>query len=215
MSKIILNHGQGEIIEKKSRFICDLFPIYQEKEIEEYIQSIKKEHYSARHHCYAWVFREQKRCQDDGEPSGSAGMPMLNVLEKEDFHNVLAVVTRYFGGTLLGVGGLTRAYSGAVQEAVKNITSYHLEEGYRYRIKLDYSNLGSLEHLIEKKDGLYRIQVGYDEKVDYEFMVHQSQVDMVETFLNEMLGGSKDYFKSELEKYIIDGVQVRRDPSWD
>lgn len=214
MPKIILNPAEGELVEKKSRFICNLFPIYHENEIENYLQMIKKQHYSARHHCYAWILGENKRAFDDGEPSGSAGMPILHILEKEGYQNILAIVTRYFGGTLLGVGGLTRAYSGAVSEALGNVESFDLEEGFRFRIRMEYSHLGPLEHLIERNEGLYRIQVGYGEKVDYEFMVQANQTKMVETFIQELMGGEDQFIKNELEKYIVSKGQVIRNPSW-
>ena len=119
--KIVYRAGQGEIVEKKSRFIANIFPVHSEEEALAYIEEIRKKHYDARHNCFAYVIGEKNevmRGSDDGEPSGTAGRPMLEVLLGEELHDVLAVVTRYFGGTLLGTGGLVRAYSAAVKEGL-------------------------------------------------------------------------------------------------
>ena len=117
--KIITEGGQGEIIEKKSRFICYVRPVKNEQEAQAFVDEIKKKHWDARHNCSAMVIgdnNEFARCSDDGEPSGTAGRPMLEVLINEGYHDVAVVVTRYFGGVLLGTGGLVRAYQAAVKE---------------------------------------------------------------------------------------------------
>ena len=124
---IILKNGSGEIEEKKSRFICHIFKIKSEEEAEEYITAVKKKYWDARHNCWAYSIGEKQpalRCSDDGEPSGTAGKPMLEVLTGQELHNVVAVVTRYFGGTLLGTGGLIRAYTKSTQEGIKDCLLY-------------------------------------------------------------------------------------------
>ena len=116
--KILLKGGEGEIVEKKSRFIATLFPVHSEEEAAAFIESMKKKYWDARHNCSAFVLGERAqvtRCSDDGEPSGTAGKPMLEVLLGAEVRNAAVVVTRYFGGTLLGTGGLVRAYTQAVQ----------------------------------------------------------------------------------------------------
>ena len=119
--KLAYRGGTGEIVEKKSRFIADVMPVSSEDEAQAFIADIKKKYWDARHHCFAYVIgdrHELARFSDDGEPGGTAGKPMLDVLMGEDIHNVAVVVTRYFGGTLLGTGGLVRAYSGATKEGL-------------------------------------------------------------------------------------------------
>ena len=116
--RIVYEGGEGEIIEKKSRFIATVRPIETEEEAIEFIAKMKKKYWDARHNCYAYVAgknQELQRCSDDGEPNGTAGRPMLDVLLREEIHDAVVVVTRYFGGTLLGTGGLVRAYQKATQ----------------------------------------------------------------------------------------------------
>ena len=121
----------GEIVEKKSKFIANVFRVESVREAEELIKSVKKEHYNAKHNCFAYLIYESnnivKKCSDDGEPSGTAGVPLLEILEKEQIYNVLVVVTRYFGGVLLGTGGLVRAYSDSLKKALEN-TRYVIQE---------------------------------------------------------------------------------------
>ena len=119
--KIVYEGGSGEIEEKKSRFIATVRPVESEEEVTAFLAEMKKKYWDARHNCFAYVIGEKNelvRCSDDGEPSGTAGRPMLDVLLREEIHNVAVVVTRYFGGTLLGPGGLVRAYTAATQAAV-------------------------------------------------------------------------------------------------
>ena len=119
--KTVLEGGTGEIVEKKSRFIATVRPVKNEEEALAFLEEMRKKYWDARHNCYAYSIgknREFTRCSDDGEPSGTAGRPMLDVILGEDIYNVAVVVTRYFGGVLLGTGGLVRAYSKAVQEGL-------------------------------------------------------------------------------------------------
>ena len=119
--KIVTEGGTGEVVEKKSRFIASIFPIQSEEEALTYLSQVRKKYYDARHNCFAYVVGEKnetERCSDDGEPSGTAGRPMMDVLTGQGLHNVLVVVTRYFGGTLLGTGGLVRAYARSAKDAL-------------------------------------------------------------------------------------------------
>ena len=111
--------GRSEYVEKKSRFLGRVFPVSTEEEVRACLEEVRKEHYDARHHCWCYLLTDgSKRYSDDGEPQGTAGQPMLNVFEREEVQNVLCVVTRYFGGILLGTGGLARAYSKAAKDAL-------------------------------------------------------------------------------------------------
>lgn len=149
--KTVYEGGTGEIIEKKSRFIATVIPIQTEDEALAFIEAMKKKYWDARHNCSAYVLGENheiQRCSDDGEPSKTAGRPMLDVLLLEDIHNVCVVVTRYFGGTLLGTGGLVRAYQSATKEGLSNsivITKYL---GKKLQITTDYNGIGKIQYII-------------------------------------------------------------------
>ncbi|NQP37051.1 YigZ family protein [Streptococcus suis] len=140
--KTIKEDGLVEEEIKKSRFICFMKRVTSEKEARDFINKIKKEHYKANHNCSAFILGESmeiKRSSDDGEPSGTAGVPMLTVLENHELTNVVAVVTRYFGGIKLGAGGLIRAYAGAVANAVKNIGIVEVKEQEGISIIMSYT----------------------------------------------------------------------------
>lgn len=149
--KIIYQGGEGEIEEKKSRFIATIRPVESEDEALSFIAEMKKKYWDATHNCSAFIIGEDQeimRASDDGEPSQTAGRPMLDVLLGEELNHVCAVVTRYFGGTLLGTGGLVRAYSRAVKEGLKNciiITKCRAEE---LRIVTDYTDLGKIQYIL-------------------------------------------------------------------
>ena len=152
--KILKEGGSGEIVEKKSRFIATLSPVKSEEEAVAFIEEIKKKYWDARHNCSAFVIgpnAELTRCSDDGEPSGTAGRPMLEVLLSKEIRNVAVVVTRYFGGTLLGTGGLVRAYTQAVKEGLKNSKTARMCYGIELVIHTDYNGVGKILYLLEKQ----------------------------------------------------------------
>ena len=154
-SKILYEGGQGEIVEKKSRFIANIFPVTTEEEALEKITAMRKKYYDARHNCSAFVIGskgELTRSSDDGEPSGTAGRPMLEVLTGSGIRNIAAVVTRYFGGVLLGTGGLVRAYSGAVKMALEQCETITRRYGVQMLIKTDYNGVGKIQYLLGSKD---------------------------------------------------------------
>ncbi len=165
--KILLKGGQSEIIEKKSRFIASLQPAASEEEAAAFIEAVKKKYWDAKHNCTAMVIgrnAEITRCSDDGEPSGTAGRPMLEVLTGEGLRDVVVVVTRYFGGTLLGTGGLVRAYSQAVKEGLKNCETGVLREGRKVKLVMSYNDYGKVEHLC-RTEGQEMEEVIYREHV--------------------------------------------------
>lgn len=146
--------GTGEIEEKKSRFIANIEPVSSEEEAVDFIAQIKKKYWDARHNCSAFIIGEageKSRCSDDGEPSGTAGRPMLDVLAKEGITNVCVVVTRYFGGTLLGTGGLVRAYSSAVKAGLDNCETVRKIRGCSVTVKCDYNDWGKVQNLCGRK----------------------------------------------------------------
>lgn len=146
----IKEHIQSEIVEKKSKFIANIYFVKNVEEAETKIKDTKKEYHDARHNCSCYrVIEEGKiveKQSDDGEPSGTAGGPMLNILQKKDLVNVVAIVTRYFGGILLGTGGLVRAYSDATQKAIDSAEKSEIILGVEYEVKVDYSNLEKLKY---------------------------------------------------------------------
>lgn len=151
--KTVYTGGIGEIVEKKSRFIATIVPVKTEEEALSFIEQMKKKYWDARHNCSAFVIgskNELTRCSDDGEPSGTAGRPMLEVLLGQEVTNLAVVVTRYFGGVLLGTGGLVRAYTKAVQEGLANSTIATLAYGTLMKIETDYNGIGKLQHILGK-----------------------------------------------------------------
>lgn len=147
---VVTRKGYGEIIEKKSRFIANVFSVNTEREAAEYIEQIRKQYWDARHNCYAFITGEHdevQRCNDDKEPSGTAGKPILEVIQANGLHNCLIVVTRYFGGVLLGTGGLVRAYTAAAQAGLADAGIQERIEGKRITISVDYSSLAKLNYI--------------------------------------------------------------------
>nr|WP_297874357.1 YigZ family protein [uncultured Blautia sp.] len=185
--KTIYEGGQGEIIEKKSRFIAEVRLVKSEEEALKFIEEKKKQYWDATHNCYAYVIgerRELMRCSDDGEPQGTAGKPMLDVLLGEELYNTAVVVTRYFGGTLLGTGGLVRAYSKAVQEGIAKsrvITKYH---GILTEIGIDYTGVGKLQYLFAKND-IPIIDSQYAEDVKMQILIPAKEEERIKKAVTE------------------------------
>lgn len=154
MFKTIIEHTTSEIVEKKSKFIANIYHIENEEQANTKIKEIKKKYFDARHNCIAYRVIEDgkiiERFSDDGEPSGTAGAPMLNILQKNDLCNILVVVTRYFGGILLGTGGLVRAYSEATMQGIEKADKINVYQGMEYKLKLEYSELENLKYYCRK-----------------------------------------------------------------
>lgn len=147
--KSIKEKSISELEIQKSKFITVLYPIHNIEEVKEALLEAKKEFPNATHYCYAYILDQNERCSDDGEPSKTAGMPMLNVLKMQDYQHVLVIVVRYFGGIKLGAGGLVRAYTKAVTTALENITPISLVPGMRYNIFFSYEQLKDIDHLLK------------------------------------------------------------------
>ena len=161
--KTILEKTTNEIIIKNSRFITILFPLESDN-INNYLEDIKQEYPKATHYCYAYIYEDKKHSSDDGEPSSTAGLPMLNVLEKENLMNVLAITVRYFGGIKLGAGGLVRAYTKSLTNTLQNTKLKELIEGYRILIETDYSNGKQLDYILRESN---IINKEFNEKIKY------------------------------------------------
>ncbi len=187
--KILYQAGEGEIVEKKSRFIATIRPVDSEEEALSFIAEMRKKYWDAIHNCTAFVIgenHEQMRCNDDGEPSQTAGRPMLDVLLGEDVHNCCAVVTRYFGGTLLGTGGLVRAYSAAVKEGLKNCQILEKQLARKLTVETDYTGLGKIQYILgEEKISTLNSQ--YADKVSLTLLV---PVDQLEPLMEKLTEGT-------------------------
>lgn len=167
IERSVYRGGVGEVVEKKSRFIATVAAVSTKEEAEEFVASMKKKYWDARHNCSAYIIADTVdilHSSDDGEPSGTAGKPMLEILLNEGIKNVCVVVTRYFGGTLLGTGGLVRAYQAAVKEGIANSILIEKQTGIRAKITVDYNDMGKLQYLfatngVEILDNVYEQQV--------------------------------------------------------
>ena len=175
--KTVYRGGTAEIVEKKSRFIAHSAHVESEEEALAFIEQMKKQYWDARHNCHAFsvgVTNETARCSDDGEPAQTAGKPMLDVLMGQQLKNTVVVVTRYFGGTLLGTGGLVRAYSAAIQEGLKESLIIEKFLCRRVRMSMDYTMLGKMQYLAAKLN-LMILDTLYTEGVEMQLLVPDTQ----------------------------------------
>ena len=202
--RVLLKESTGEIEEKKSRFICAIRPVHSEREAAAFIEETKKKYWDARHNCSAFVIgsrQELTRCSDDGEPGGTAGRPMLEVLLGEGLCDVAAVVTRYFGGTLLGTGGLVRAYSGAVKEALSHAETGMMRYGVKLKIETDYNGVGKIQHLLGKRGILPEAE--YGEAVCFVAAVPVGEAEDLQKEITEATNG-KAVFTEQEKIYFVD-----------
>lgn len=166
--KTIKENVEAEIVEKKSKFIAKFIKVEDSKQAVQALEEIRKKHHDARHHCYAYRVVEEERivekASDDGEPSGTAGAPILSILQKNELSNVIVVVTRYFGGILLGTGGLVRAYTESTKVAMEKVQILKLEKGYELEIELEYSQLENWKYYCRKRN-INIINVEYDSNI--------------------------------------------------
>ena len=176
--KTVNKDVQAEITEKKSKFIANLIYVNSVQEAEERIKEIKKKYYDARHNCYAFSVMEGNmvinRNSDDGEPSGTAGLPIMNVINKNDLVNVLVVVTRYFGGILLGTGGLVRAYSNATIKAIEEAEIVFQENGEEVKCTVSYDEIDKVKYYC-KINNINIMDIQYGEKIDLYIEVNEKE----------------------------------------
>ncbi|MDO5338257.1 MAG: YigZ family protein [Eubacteriales bacterium] len=209
--RTIYQGGQGEIVEKKSRFIATVRLVETEQEALAFVEEMKKKYWDARHNCYAYVIGERSeytRCSDDGEPSGTAGRPMLDVLQGEALHNTAVVVTRYFGGVLLGTGGLVRAYSRAVQEGLRNSTVIEKQHGIILQILTDYNGIGKIQYLAGERR-MPILDAEYTDKVKIKLLVPFDRAAELEKAVTEATSGrAKITREKELYYASLAGEQL-------
>ena len=189
--KILYEGGEGETEVKKSRFIATTRPVSSEEEAAAFIGEMKKKYWDASHNCSAFTIgrnHELTRCSDDGEPAQTAGRPMLDVLLGEDVHDICVVVTRYFGGTLLGTGGLVRAYSGAVKEGLLNSRIVEKARAFQMNVTTGYTGVGKIQYIL----GQGKITVMdsiYTDQVEFRLLVPADLYETLEKKLTEGTNG--------------------------
>lgn len=178
----IENDIKNELIINKSKFIACLYKVESKENILNILSELKKEYKDATHICYSYILDNEKRFNDDKEPGGTAGMPILNVLEKSDMNKILAVVVRYFGGIKLGAGGLLRAYSNSVSDALSKTKLVPILKEYKLRIQFVYNNVNNIDYILNGYNITYK---EFDENIVYEFIYTEGN------------------YPNELDKFII------------
>lgn len=202
MFKTIKESVEGEIVEKKSKFICHAYHVESVEEAEEILKELRKRYHDARHNCFAYKIIKDNisRSSDDGEPSGTAGIPILNVLNGKNLSNILVVVTRYFGGILLGTGGLVRAYSLATIETLKNADILCQELGLKAKFFVDYKELEELKYYMKNRN-IFITKMNYGEKIE---IIVEGSVEAIQKIMNEKISERITLEKFEIieEKYV-------------
>jgi len=189
--RTIKEDGQVQEEIKKSRFICHAKRVYSEEEARDFITAIKKEHYKATHNCSAFIVGERseiKRTSDDGEPSGTAGVPMLGVLENHNLTNVCVVVTRYFGGIKLGAGGLIRAYAGSVALSVKEIGIIEIKEQAGIAIQMSYAQYQEYGNFL-REHHLMELDTNFTDQIATMIYVDKEEKENIKAALVEFFNG--------------------------
>ena len=202
----------AEIVEKKSRFIAEGFPVSSVEEAMEYLEETRKKYWDARHHCWAYVTGRNpasERMSDDGEPAGTAGKPILEVIRGRGLTDVFVVVTRYFGGTLLGTGGLVRAYTSAAAEGLESSTLITKIRGFRQKITTDYTGLGKIQYILGQRK-IPVLDSVYTDKVEVSVVVDAGEKKSLEKEITEGTNGQA--VMEDLEECWFadtpDGIQI-------
>ena len=172
----------NEIIINKSKFITILTNINDIDKIKEELENIKKTYKDATHYCFAYIINNHEKCSDNGEPSGTAGMPILNVLKQNNLTNILCVVIRYFGGIKLGAGGLIRAYSSSASEALNKANIVNLVKGYKIIIEFSYNNIKQIDYLLKN----IQIKKDYSNNITYTFKIKEEKLNKIENKLSKL-----------------------------
>ena len=209
--KTVLEESTGELTEKKSRFLGQMFPVNDEQQAKDIISIIKKQHHQANHSCSAYRIRGPQlteRYSDDGEPSGTAGMPMLDVLRGAALENILVVVTRYYGGIKLGTGGLVRAYTKSCQNALESARIIEIDRFSPVSITVDYTMSGKVDYHINS-EGLLLDDTEYGENVTYTIYSPEDQCETLAAILTELTNGkSTMVIGDSADGYIENGKVI-------
>lgn len=204
MSYTILGKGGvAEIEVKKSRFIATLSPVKTEEEAVSFVESIRKKYYDARHNCYAYILGEKGdkiKFSDDGEPGGTAGKPIMDVLSESGVRNVCCVVTRYFGGTLLGTGGLVRAYTDAAKEGLAVSVVVTVKKGYETSFETDYKNVSTVMRIFSDNEVITKESV-YGEKVFFRIIIPENRFDKTIKEITDCTLGKTEFENKKETEY--------------
>ena len=205
VQKIPFSAAQSEFTEKRSRFIGQVWPVSSEEEAQERIRSAKKKYHDARHNCWCYILRGgAKRYSDDGEPQGTAGQPMLNVFQRENVENVVCIVTRYFGGILLGAGGLTRAYAKAAKDALDAAGKARMQPFSVLLLECPYPMFERIKLLIEGHEGRIESR-DYGAAVTLTFLLPVQRTADFSAALTELSGGQMS--AEEVEQRFLPGAR--------
>ena len=172
----IKNNIDNTIIIKKSKFITKLYKVNNINEINTILEELKIKYKDSTHVCYGYIINGLEKCYDDGEPGGTAGMPILNILKKNNLTQVLAVVIRYFGGIKLGAGGLVRAYSNSITDTLKLTDIIELIEGYLIELEFSYNQVKLVDYILNDKKIIEKI---YNDNIIYKFYINEAQLSFV------------------------------------
>jgi uncharacterized YigZ family protein len=203
--KVVTKEGTGEIVEKKSRFIGSTFAVESVEEAEKRIAEVSKKYWDARHNCYAYVIgknSENTRCSDNGEPSGTAGKPILEVITGAGLTNTLVIVTRYFGGVLLGTGGLVRAYTQAAQAAIAASETGEMVYARQLTLEVAYNMINNVKYFLEQN----KISISdprYTENVQYDICVREEDKDRITEGLIQKCEGKITITEGDAGYYLM------------
>ena len=206
---IVLKSGIGEYEEKKSKFLAKTYYVNGEEEVSNILEAVRKKYYDARHNCYAYKIGKNGdniKLSDDGEPSQTAGRPIMDIIDGRNIFNILIVVTRYFGGVKLGTGGLARAYAEAARRAIDDSDIEKTEVGCPYKISVDYSNGAAIENYFRKND-IFIEEINYTDSETFSAVIPEHSVEQTRRDLMEMLGTSDVPEATSSVTYVIqDGI---------
>lgn len=210
MQKTIKGNVEAEIVEKKSRFIANILYVQTKDEAEEALKTIRKKYYDAKHHCFAYNILTSdgliSKSSDDGEPSGTAGAPILNIINKNELVNIIVIVTRYFGGVLLGTGGLARAYSDSTIKALDKATYVVEKMGYEIEVEINYNDFDKFKFYCNK-NGISIIETIYDEKIVCKIEIDDDEKEKILN-VKEELSFKIEKFKVVKEKNIQKNLDI-------
>ena len=201
--KKIISGGTGEFTDKKSRFIANIYHIEDEDMAVKIIEQLRKKYWDARHNCYAYIIgnnNEVQKFSDDGEPSGTAGKPIMDIILSEKIHNCLIVVTRYFGGTLLGTGGLIRAYQEASKKGIAQSEVIDAIEGVSAYIDTDYNNMGKIQYICAEQNVLIE-DIEYTDKVHIKLLIPKEYYMQFVHIITDRFSGNVEVIENGEQKY--------------
>ena len=213
--KVILEPTTAEVVEKKSRFIANVFYVANANEAEEKLNKIRKEHYDAKHNCFAYILGlkgDTVKSSDDGEPQGTAGHPMLDILKGNDLTNCIAIVTRYFGGTLRGTGGLVRCYSDSLKQAIEKAKLAEIKSAYMVSFDISYDDYGKIENVIsninQSEIFIHSLDKVFEDVVKLKCLVRESVFEKFAREITNLTKGKVIISKEILKNYFNNGSQV-------